>query len=354
MAPGPEASRLIFAGMPGPEVDRATEAALRDLEPAGVILFDRNLRSLTQVRELTTAVREVVGRPLFIAIDEEGGRVNRMRRVHEAFTRLPEARAQATWGEERLELAWEAVGNVLHACGLDLTFAPVVDLDESEGANAIGARSFGTDPGRVAALAARVVAGLSKARIAACVKHFPGLGGTDLDTHKGLATSPHTKGVLWSDHVRPYRELRESASFVMTAHAHFPAINGPEPLPGTFSARLVGEWLREGVGWEGVIITDDLEMGAVRAFGTAGERALRALRAGCDVALFCHGLDEPRHARDSVARALERGDLDAGAAFDSHRRLENVRARFHAPAVEPIRIAEAEARITALEEILRA
>ncbi len=312
MTASKDPGRFIVAALPGPDLGAADEAALRDLRPAGVILFARNLKSPSQTRDLLAGVRETLGEddgPLFLAVDQEGGRVNRLAEIEPVFRALPDGRVQAGWPAERLEEVWRRVGVALGALGFNVDFTPVVDLDDGDGRNAIGPRSFGTDPGRVAACAARVLAGLASAGIAGCIKHFPGLGGTDLDTHVALATSPLSRAELESTHVRPYRDLRRAAPMVMTSHAHYPAIDGPDPLPGTFSRRMITGWLREELGFEGLIVSDDLEMGAVAALEPPGGRAVRALAAGADVVLFCKELDNPRRARDTVAQALAAGRL---------------------------------------------
>lgn len=158
------------------------------------------------------------------------------------------------------------VAACLAALGLNVDFAPVADLDESSGTNAIGDRSYSSDPIRATECAGAVLAGLRRAGVAGCLKHFPGLGGTDLDTHQGLATSPHSLPDL-EDQTLPYRRLAGQTPLVMTAHAHVPALDGPTPLPGTFSSLLLKEWLREKIGFSGLLISDDLEMGALASFG---------------------------------------------------------------------------------------
>lgn len=323
MTPPLSVGRLVAAGVSGPDLSSEEIAALRELGPSAVILFARNLRSSSQTADLVAGIRESSALPLLLAIDQEGGRVNRLRAIHPVFDRLPPGRVQAGWDLTRLEQVWFAVGRALAALGFDVDFHPIVDLDDSPGINAIGDRSFGVDAGHVTAVAAAILDGLEAAGIAACLKHFPGLGGSDLDTHVALASSPVPADLLWRDHVRPYRELARRVPLVMTAHAHYRSVDGEEPIPATFSRRLVGEWLRERVGYEGVVVSDDLEMGAVVAAATApAERALRALDAGCDLALFCHGLDAPRRVRDEIARRLERGDLDHGALAASRARID--------------------------------
>ncbi|MFN7966807.1 MAG: glycoside hydrolase family 3 N-terminal domain-containing protein [Acidobacteriota bacterium] len=309
MDAGQTAGGLIVSALPGPDLPLPIERALADLAPAGVILFDRNLKTENQIRDLTGAIREVVGRPVLIAVDLEGGRVNRLKHLHPAWAALPRGIQQASWERAKLEDLWESVGQALVALGFDIDFHPPVDLDDSDGTNAIGDRSFGLDPKRTAQTARAILVGLQRAGIIGCLKHYPGLGGTTLDTHVGLASSPLSKDELWERHAAPYRELAEIAPMIMTAHAHYPAVDGPEPLPATYSPRLLQEWLRDRIGYRSVIISDDLEMGAVADGTSAGKRALLALKAGCDLAMFCQELDAPLYARDEIAVRLERGDL---------------------------------------------
>lgn len=347
------AGRLLVAALPGPELRPADLAALADLRPAGIILFARNLRSPAQAAELLQGVRETVGRPVLTAVDQEGGRVNRLAEIDPVFRELPDGRTQARWEPEDLDEAWFRVGRVLAALGFNVDFAPVTDLDAGDGANAIGARSFGTDPGFVAERAGIVLDALGRAGVAGCIKHFPGLGGTDLDTHLALAVSPLSVAELRDAHAVPYGALRERAPLVMTAHAAYPSVDpvpeGGTPLPATFSPRLLHGWLREELGYDGVVISDDLEMGAVAGLGSPGERALRALSAGADLALFCHDLDVPRLARDEMAAALRSGRLEDTVVRASARRLAVLFARLVTEQPVP-RYDEA---IAALAEALR-
>lgn len=324
-----DAGRLTVGGVLGPELSRAEADALAELCPAGVVLFARNLRSPGQLADLVAGLREAAGAPLFVAVDQEGGRVNRLREIEPLFLRLPPGRVQAGWGTTRLRAVWAAVGQALAALGFDVDFHPIVDLDDGPGLNAIGDRSFGTRPELVASAGEAVLGGLQEAGIAGCLKHFPGLGGSDLDTHVALASSPLTADALWDEHLVPYRTLCDRAPLVMTAHAHYAAVDGPDPLPATFSPRLVSGWLRDRLGFDGLIVSDDLEMGAVASASTGpGDRARRALEAGCDLAMFCHGLDAPRRARDEIARRIERGDLPAGRVAEASRRLDALLARY--------------------------
>ena len=318
-------SRLIFAGLSGPELSSTECHALQDLEPGGVTLFSRNLRSPAQTRDLIAGLRELAGSDILVAVDLEGGPVNRFGALDNRFCALPPARDQARWSDSRLREIWYTVGRALAGLGFDVDFAPVVDLDLATEDNGIGVRSFSSDPGRVARSGGLVLEGLAEAGIVGCLKHFPGLGETEHDTHRRLAISPVLAEDLWLRHVLPYRDLSGSAKIVMTAHAHYPSVDGTDPLPGSFSRTLVTGWLRRRLGFEGLIVTDDLGMGAVAAFGSPGQRARRAFDAGVDVALFCHDLDTPRRARDEVASLLEEGAMDQEQILRSHERLDAVR-----------------------------
>lgn len=323
-----DAGRLLVVALSGPDLTPDEAIALAELRPAGAILFARNLRSPGQTADLIAGLREVAGAPLFVALDQEGGRVNRLREIEPLFHRLPPGRVQAGWSAGRLRATWSAVGRALGALGFDADFHPIVDLDDGPGLNAIGDRSFGAVPERVTAVAEAVLDGLDQAGIAGCLKHFPGLGGSDLDTHVALATSPLSADALWNEHLLPYRALAARTPLVMTSHAHYPAVDGEAPIPATFSRTLVTGWLRDRIGFAGTAISDDLEMGAVAAGTAPAERAWRALEAGCDLALYCHGLDAPRRARDELARRIEGGDLTPDRVAGALGRLDALLARF--------------------------
>lgn len=315
----------IVSGLPGPELPAPVERALLELRPAGIILFARNLRSVAQVRDLAIGVRELLGPRTLLAVDQEGGPVNRLAAIDGRLDGLPAARAQAAGSLARLRELWTATGHALAALGLDVDFAPVVDLDDGPPVNAIGPRSYGTAPGAVAGHAVAVLEGLAAGGVRGCLKHFPGLGRTERDTHQALAVSPVTESELWSVHVEPFRRLAALAPLVMTAHAHYPALDPDEPLPATFSANAVQGWLRHRIGFSGTIVSDDLEMGALAAERDVGARARRAVLAGVDLLLFCHGLDAPRRALEALETARHRGELDEQAWSAAASRIERLR-----------------------------
>jgi beta-N-acetylhexosaminidase len=313
----------IVAPLPGPEFPSADERALREIQPAGIILFARNLASLGQTRDLVLGVREVLGPRTFVSIDQEGGRVNRLAALDPRLSALPDGRRQGGWPLPALRELWQDVGQALAVLGIDVDYAPVADLDDGPPVNAIGPRSFGTDPRAVSACALAVLEGLAAAGVRGCLKHFPGLGETDLDTHEALAVSPAGDAALRGRHRVPFARLAALAPLVMSAHAHYPAIDPAGPCPATFSRTLMRDWLREDLGFEGVLVSDDLQMGALALEPDVAQRARRAVEAGIDLLLFCHDLDAPRRARDELSRLSGRGDLDGEAWSGAVGRIES-------------------------------
>lgn len=268
--------------------------AIRDLQPGGAILFGRNIHSTKQVAETTSRLAEALPHPPLIALDQEGGRVNRLRPL---LGELPTA-ADLTLDKTRALAAVTA--QALTALGFNLDFAPVVDLCTPGTPNGIGDRSFGTDLDRTVALAAAFLAGIQARGVAGCLKHYPGLGDTCVDSHKELPTVTRAP----DRDMEPYRRLKTLAAAVMIGHAHYPTLDGETPLPATASPTVVGSLRR--LGFDGLIVTDDLEMGAVAARDTDGAMAVAAIEAGCDLVLYCSDLQRAQHARDALVRRATR------------------------------------------------
>jgi beta-N-acetylhexosaminidase len=312
---------LFGIGLPGPELDRGVEGLVRDLQPAVFVLFARNLRSVSQTSDLVAGLREVAGRPVLLAVDQEGGRVSRLRDLWPDLELPTPARLGADEPETTRAFA-EATGKVLRSLSLDWDLAPVVDLDRPGRPNAIGDRSFGTDPGRVVAHAEAFLDGLRAAAIRGCLKHFPGLGPTARDTHQELAVCDKAPGDLWREDLEPYRRLIHRGEPVMMGHASYPAIDGCLDMPASQSPDLVQGWLRDRLGFAGLVVTDDLEMGAVRR-ADDGENAHRSLVAGCDLLLFCSDGDRARRARDRLADDLRGERLPASRLREACRRVES-------------------------------
>jgi beta-N-acetylhexosaminidase len=289
-----------------------------------VLLFTRNYRNPQQVAELTAAIRALRSPHLLIAVDHEGGRVQRFR---EGFTRLPPARLLGRrFDEDRrdaLALA-QSVGwlmaSELRAVGVDFSFAPCVDLDYGV-SEIIGDRAFHSDPDSVAALAVAAMTGMREAGMAAIAKHFPGHGAVVADSHVAMPVDRREFVDLEPD-IRPYRPLIDNnLPGIMAAHVVFPAV---DTLPASLSKRWITGILRGELGFHGCVFADDLSMAGAVAFGDVIARTQLSLDAGCDVLPICND-------RHSVELVLERFGANVGSAA-SQARLVRMRARGEAPA----------------------
>ena len=278
----------------------------RDLlhEPAvgGVILFTRNYESVEQITELVAEIRGLRRPPLLIAVDHEGGRVQRFR---EGFTRIPpmrqigrEHRRDPAAAEQLARQTGFLIGTELRSAGVDLAFAPCVDLDWGA-SDIIGDRSFHRNPQVVADLALAFCRGMRSAGMSAVAKHFPGHGAVVADSHLKLPVDRREYGDVLDD-MRPYERLVSSSAIagVMMAHIVFPEI---DPDPAGFSRYWIGNELRGRVGFDGAVFSDDLSMKATRDYGNMVERARRSLAAGCDMIIICN--DRPAAQRAVLALA---------------------------------------------------
>ncbi|GHE22745.1 beta-N-acetylhexosaminidase [Halomonas urumqiensis] len=276
----------VMLDLEGTRLTPEERALLALPEVGGVILFARNVESATQVRELCDAIRRI--RPgLLLAIDQEGGRVQRLR---SGVTRLPSmgrlGRDFQELPEVTLRLCRDAgwlLGMEMAACGLDLSFAPVLDVDDGV-STVIGDRSFAADPRAVSAMAGAFVDGLHEAGMVAVGKHFPGHGGVVADSHHELPVDPRPLDTLRGHDLVPFTDLASRLDGVMPAHVVYSSF---DPRPAGFSPAWLG-MLRESLGFKGVIFSDDLSMAGAAATGTPAERATAALSAGCDMLLVCN------------------------------------------------------------------
>jgi beta-N-acetylhexosaminidase len=298
----------------------------------GVVIFARNVESAEQVAELVAALKRAAGRPLLVAIDQEGGRVARLRAPH-GFTELPPMRALGLLGDPGVARAAGALlGRELRAVGVDQDYAPVVDVDTNPANPVIGDRSFSRDPARVAALGVALAEGLQSAGVAACAKHFPGHGDTSQDSHKDLPRLPHARERLDEVELLPFRALaRAGVASVMTAHVVF------EPLdpvrPATLSPAVM-RLLREEVGFQGCAISDDLEMGAVWEHFPFEEAVPGTVAAGVDALLICRTPAHQHRAIDLLRAAVEAGTLSRARVAEARGRIERL-LRWAGPPPDP-------------------
>jgi len=293
------AGRVLMVGLPGAELDAATVRQLTLLRPGGIILFARNLVSPAATIALLDAARDLLpSLPLF-AIDQEGGKVSRL----ELWVGpTPTAAALAAAGPGICEQFGRATARVLRAIGFNLDFAPVVDVCGAEATNGIADRSFGADPESVSELAGSFLDGMQDEGLAGCLKHFPGLGETNVDSHVELPTANRSREQLDEVELLPFSRLASRASAVMISHGHYPALDPAPALPATLSAEIVGGLLRQRIGFDGLVVSDDLEMGAVAPLDADGEAAVRSIHAGCDLVLYCASLDRAERAAIALVR----------------------------------------------------
>lgn len=294
VSPGP-----IMLDIEGPVLTPADRELLREPAVGGVILFSRNYQSPAQLRDLATSIRELRRPPLLIAADYEGGRVQRFR---EGFTPIPPMRRlgqhydidpQAAVALAR-SCGW-LIGSELRASGIDLSFAPCVDLDWGP-SEVIGDRSFHARPAVVAELAIAVSRGMRDAGMAAVAKHFPGHGAVVADSHEHLPIDRRPFTQLLDD-MQPYEKLveRRILAGVMMAHIIYAQM---DPLPAGFSSYWIREQLRGQIGFDGAVFSDDLSMKAALPYGSMTKRARLSLEAGCDMVLICN---DRAAARSAVA-----------------------------------------------------
>lgn len=291
-------------GLAGKTLSAEEKQFFADANPLGFILFARNCESPEQIRALVKSLHECVGRQAPILIDQEGGRVQRLRPPH--WRQFPPMKQYGDAGDGNILSADMAVlAAELADAGVNVNCAPVLDLRFPETHDDIGDRSFGPDPQDVAAMGARVCRAFLSAGVLPVIKHLPGLGRADLNTHKELPAVGAPLEALRQQDFVPFQEVlrQEFADAVwgMIGHAIYKAVD--ETTPASCSSRMILGIIREEIGFKGLLLSDDLSMGALGQFGGPEERAARVLKAGCDIALHCNGKIEEMRA---VAARIEK------------------------------------------------
>lgn len=321
------AAGLFSVGFQGKSVGDDLRRLL-DRGVGGVICFTRNVGTPEEVWQLNREIKAVARRPILIAVDQEGGSVARLRR---GFTELPAMRVVGRAASATLarRLGY-AMGRELRAVGFDMDYAPVLDVDTNPNNPVIGARSFAQSPERVAELGLSLADGLQAAGVAACGKHFPGHGDTSQDSHLELPVLPHSLQRLEQVELLPFRAAASSdIAALMTAHVVFQALDAS--YPATMSRAVLAGILREKLGYQGLVVSDDLGMKAIADHFELEDVVLRGLGAGIDHFLCCNSAELGHRAIDAVVRGVETGKLALEVVENAGRRFSAVKARFAQP-----------------------
>lgn len=277
--------QLIILGFDGTEVSPRLRSLLKRIQPAGVILFARNIETAEQTHKLLKDCQACVATRLFTCVDLEGGRVDRLRNVIGPTPSAADVFATADRGLFRKH--GRIIGESCWALGFNTDFAPVVDLAFEASRQVMSSRAVSADPRQAVVYAREVLAGLRAAAVLGAIKHFPGLGEANLDTHHELPSVSKSWKKLWEQDLAPYRALRREAPMVLVGHAAYPLVTR-DRTPASLSKKWIGGVLRKKIGYRGLVVSDDLEMGGVLKAAPIEQAAVDHIRAGGDLCLICH------------------------------------------------------------------
>ncbi len=298
---------------------------LKRVQPAGVILFARNIQSAGQTWRLLRDCQKCVSDPLFTCVDLEGGVVDRFRDVLG-----PTPSAAEVFAADDLRLYrrhGQIIGENCRNLGFNVDFAPVLDLAFDASRNVMGTRAVSIDPLETIAYAREFMAGLAAAKVLGCGKHFPGLGEGKLDSHHELPVIEKTLKKLWAEDLLPYRTLRRQLPMVMVSHAAYPQVT-KKPVPASLSRIWITDILRKRIGYRNLIVSDDLEMGGVLSAAPVGEAAVEFVRAGGDLCLVCHQEDFVMKAYEALAKAAQEDKRFTARLKDSARRIHSFKKKW--------------------------
>ncbi len=309
------AGQHLCIGIPGGELTPATRRLLKTIQPGGIVLFARNVDSADQLRILIQSLRDELPVCPLIAIDQECRRVNRLREIVGELPAIADIKATGN-----AEEFGRTIGRTLRELGIDMDFAPVLDLELFDATidNALRDRCWGRTAGDVVRLAGAFITGLESAGVVACPKHFPGLGAALKDSHEHLPTITRRREQLLAEDVQPFSELMPRLSALMVGHGHYVAFDGQKPIPASLSPVIVGELLRRQLGFTGLVVTDDMEMGAISQVGDFAGAITGAIQAGADMVLVCHTPEKILAAHEALAKIK--------IPLQSTQRLEKFRA----------------------------
>ena len=322
-------AQSMVVGLSGPAASDRELRLVGSEGLGGVILFSRNIESPAQVWELNYRLRRAAAEaerpPLFVMLDQEGGSVARL---HEPFCDGPDMVDLGKAGRQDLHDHGARMGRELKAAGFNWNLAPVLDV-HAVADGIMARRSLGPDPEKVAELGAAFIAGQQEAGCLACAKHFPGLGRTTADTHQERPRVGLSRSQLEAVEFKPFkRAAADGVAGIMICHAVFEALDPDHPA--SLSKTVIQDVLRQECGFNGLVLSDDLEMGALAAEMEPDQAAVQAYLAGCDLLLVCHRADLALKALDHLVDLAEAGDIPQERLWDTHNRIQAVKSRVDA------------------------
>jgi beta-N-acetylhexosaminidase len=337
-----QVGQFFFIGLPGTEVDAEARELIEEIKPGGIILFGRNVETAEQVRKLLDDCRALVPTPLLCGIDQEGGLVDRLREI---FPPMPSARALRQHGDlAGVRTLGRITGNLLRMLSLNINFAPVMSIitdARSKLTNGLYSRSFGSSPGEVLGYTTVYMRGLQGAGVIGCLKHFPGIGAGTIDSHIEMPLVPLSRDDLLAQDLAPYIELfqREDdrVRVVMVSHGGFPFIDikkgttGGLIEPASISSGIVTKLLRQELGYDHLVVTDDLEMGAIAKQFEIEDASVKAFAAGEDMLLICATPETIRRGYHGVLKAAREQRISERRMQESLSRIAETKALIQPP-----------------------
>jgi beta-N-acetylhexosaminidase len=320
-----EIGQLLIVGFDGTEMSPRLHSLLTRLQPAGVILFARNIASGEQTHRLLNECQSCVATRLFTCVDMEGGRVDRFRNVSGP---APSAADVFATGNRKLyRRHGKTIGESCRALGFNTDFAPVVDLAFEASRSVMSSRAVSDNPKQATIYAREFLAGLRSASVLGAIKHFPGLGEANLDTHHELPNVEKPWNKLWPADMAPYRALRRESPLILVGHAAYPAVTR-DRTPASLSKKWITDVLRKKIGYRGLVVSDDLEMGGVLKAAPIEHAAVEHIRAGGDLCLICHIEENVIRSYEALVKEAERDSKFARRAKESVARVLASKKKF--------------------------
>jgi beta-N-acetylhexosaminidase len=317
--------QLLIIGFDGTEMTAQLTSLLTRVQPAGVILFARNIVDAAQTWRLLRECQKCVDKALFACVDLEGGSVDRFR---DLLGPTPAAAEVFATGDRKLfRKHGQIIADNCRALGFNVDFAPVLDLALEPSRSVLSSRAVSADPRQVTDYAREFLLGLRSRHVAGCGKHFPGLGEGNLDSHHDLPVIKKTLKTMWGEDLFPYRTLRAQLPMIMVSHAAYPLVT-KTALPASLSKGWITEVLRKRIGYRGLIASDDLEMGAVLKSVSVGDAAVEHIRAGGNLCLVCHREDYVQKAYEELLKITTRDSRFARRAEESAQHVLAFKKKF--------------------------